>query len=265
MSLLAGPVSWGNRSRDDRSKALKKPPAVLDKKGTVPAGMARVIGGEVKGIGKLEDFYMDRFEVTNSDTGEFIQKGGYQKKEYWKNAFAKEGKTLTWEQAEAVVDRPACRSCWLASRGLCGGRGRLPGIRDQLASKPPPCRAMRARPPGRYHWGVAHGRLTPMNLNLSFYEFIIPQSNFKGKGPERVERSGDHRLRAVRRGRKRAGMVLERNAKWKLDPGRRLGRCLLHVCQLQPTSPFDRSLKTTSTAAIYLHPKGPQKLGPRAL
>ena len=50
---------------------------------------------------KTSSFWLDRNEVTNREFKEFVDKGGYQKREYWKHAFAKEGKALTWEHAMA--------------------------------------------------------------------------------------------------------------------------------------------------------------------
>jgi hypothetical protein len=68
---------------------------LLDKKGTVPPGMVRVTGGD------LGDFFLDDHEVTNRQFKEFIDQGGYLKKEYWKYPFAKERETLTWEEGIA--------------------------------------------------------------------------------------------------------------------------------------------------------------------
>ena len=49
--------------------------------------------------------------MTNREFKEFVDKGGYQRREYWKHAFTKEGKALTWEQAMAefrdATGRPA--------------------------------------------------------------------------------------------------------------------------------------------------------------
>jgi len=66
----------------------------LDKKESIPPGMVRVNGAKVQylNIGDLPDFFIDRCEVTNKQFKEFINKGGYQKKEYWKHEFLKEGK-----------------------------------------------------------------------------------------------------------------------------------------------------------------------------
>ncbi len=70
----------------------------LDKTGNVPPGMVRVTGAQTR-FGKLDDFFIDKYEVTNRQYKEFIDKGGYRNKKYWKNEFIKDGKTLTWEEA----------------------------------------------------------------------------------------------------------------------------------------------------------------------
>ncbi len=70
----------------------------LDKTGNVPRGMERIPGAQTR-FGKLDDFFIDKYEVTNKQYKEFIDKGGYKNKKYWKNEFIKDGKTLTWEEA----------------------------------------------------------------------------------------------------------------------------------------------------------------------
>jgi DNA-binding winged helix-turn-helix (wHTH) protein len=50
----------------------------------------------------LPPFDIDRFEVTNRQYQEFVDQGGYAKREYWKQNFMKDGKTLSWEQAMAL-------------------------------------------------------------------------------------------------------------------------------------------------------------------
>jgi eukaryotic-like serine/threonine-protein kinase len=45
------------------------------------------------------DYWIDQYEVTNRQFKEFVDAGGYQKKEYWKQEFRKDEKTLTWEAA----------------------------------------------------------------------------------------------------------------------------------------------------------------------
>ncbi|HEY2013314.1 MAG TPA: bifunctional serine/threonine-protein kinase/formylglycine-generating enzyme family protein, partial [Bryobacteraceae bacterium] len=47
----------------------------------------------------LPKFYIDRFEVTNRQYQDFVDQGGYQKREYWREKFPRDGKELAWEEA----------------------------------------------------------------------------------------------------------------------------------------------------------------------
>lgn len=47
----------------------------------------------------LPAYYIDRFEVTNREFQQFIDKGGYRKREYWKEKFIQNGRELKWEEA----------------------------------------------------------------------------------------------------------------------------------------------------------------------
>ena len=53
----------------------------LDRVGDIPSGMVRVAGVEDREVGKIGDFFMDRFEVTNKQYREFVEGGGYEKQE----------------------------------------------------------------------------------------------------------------------------------------------------------------------------------------
>ena len=68
----------------------------LDAAAAAPEGMVPVPAGQyftiVWSLGDLGPydlpaFYIDRFEVTNRQYQEFVDKGGYQKREYWKEKF----------------------------------------------------------------------------------------------------------------------------------------------------------------------------------
>jgi len=91
----------------------------------VPSGMVRVPGGPwgnligfIGWVGYLlPAFDIDRFEVTNQDYQKFVDAGGYQKREYWKEKFVKDGRELTWEQAMDLFRDPTGRpgpSTWEA-------------------------------------------------------------------------------------------------------------------------------------------------------
>jgi serine/threonine protein kinase/formylglycine-generating enzyme required for sulfatase activity len=82
----------------------------LIEKGKVPDRMVFVPGGDYALVGwgqpaqasaKLGAYFIDKFEVTNREFKEFINAGGYMKREFWKFPFVKDGKPLSWEEAMA--------------------------------------------------------------------------------------------------------------------------------------------------------------------
>jgi serine/threonine protein kinase/formylglycine-generating enzyme required for sulfatase activity/predicted esterase len=73
-----------------------------------PARMVFVPGGDCRLTSRtratekqvhLQDFFMDKYEVTNREYKEFIVAGGYFKRDYWKYPFVKDGKAIAWEEA----------------------------------------------------------------------------------------------------------------------------------------------------------------------
>ena len=73
-----------------------------------PARMAFVPGGKYRLTSRtrpaetsvqLDDFFIDRYEVTNREYKEFITAGGYFRREYWKYPFVKNGRTLSYDEA----------------------------------------------------------------------------------------------------------------------------------------------------------------------
>jgi hypothetical protein len=77
----------------------------LDPVGTVPAGMVRIGGArfDLRSFPpvELDDFWLDRHEVTNRQFKEFVDSGGYRTQEYWTHPFVKDGRRLTWRDAVA--------------------------------------------------------------------------------------------------------------------------------------------------------------------
>lgn len=47
----------------------------------------------------LNDFFIDKYEVSNEDYKKFISAGGYLRKEYWVHRFIKKGKEIPWQEA----------------------------------------------------------------------------------------------------------------------------------------------------------------------
>jgi formylglycine-generating enzyme required for sulfatase activity/dienelactone hydrolase len=83
----------------------------LRPEGSVPSEMVPVPGGET-GLGwpvgqapsaELDDFLIDRHEVTNGDYRKFVEAGGYRKRDFWKEPFVKDGREIPWEEAVALL------------------------------------------------------------------------------------------------------------------------------------------------------------------
>lgn len=76
-----------------------------------PEGMSWVGGGPwaniigfvgLVGPYRLAPFYIDRLEVTNRQYQEFVDKGGYEKREYWSAKFIQNGRELSWDEARSL-------------------------------------------------------------------------------------------------------------------------------------------------------------------
>ena len=161
---------------------------VLDRQGKIPPGMVRVQGGQTD-AGRLSDFFVDRYEVTNRQYKEFVDRGGYRLRKYWKHAFVKEGKTLSWEAAMAQfldqTGRPG-PSTWQAGN-YAPGQADYPvsGVSwyeaaayAEYAGKSLPTAA---------HWALAKGMFTPLfQADVFAFGWLGHVSNFKGEGPAPV-------------------------------------------------------------------------------
>ncbi len=162
----------------------------LEEEEIVPPGMVRVPGGTasrlfvihigvLKSI-RLGDFWIDKYEVTNKQFKEFLESGGYQKQEYWKQKFVKDGYVLSWEKAmeefcdatgrpgpatweigtypEGEDDYPVTGISWYEAAAYAEFAGKsLPTI---------------------YHWNLAADPFQGA--------YIIPMSNFGNSGLARV-------------------------------------------------------------------------------
>jgi len=81
----------------------------------MPAGMVFVPGSDYRLASwsrptdrraRLVDYYIDKFEVSNREYKDFINAGGYVKREYWIHPFLKDGRSVGWDEAMAIlVDR----------------------------------------------------------------------------------------------------------------------------------------------------------------
>src|SRR6185295_5943913 len=61
----------------------------------VPRGTADLDTGSVE----VPEYQIDRYEVTNRQFKQFIDAGGYRNRDYWREPFTKDGRTIDWETA----------------------------------------------------------------------------------------------------------------------------------------------------------------------
>ncbi len=185
-TVLAASSSWSVRLKMGSPLIPNNLSRRLDRNGSIPKGMVRVPGAQTK-FGKLNDFFIDKYEVTNKEYKEFVDRGGYSKKKYWKNEFIKDGKELSFKEARKLfVDqtgRPG-PATWQAG-DYPEGHADYPvsGISwyeacayAEFAGKVLPTAT---------HWGLAMGEDTPILIMPQFggYAVFAAFSNFRGKGP----------------------------------------------------------------------------------
>lgn len=161
-------------------------PLVLDSSTSHTRTTIRINGGEfvgsLPGLDNLPsiqmgDYRIDKYEVTNQQYKKFVDAGGYSKQEYWEYPFEKDGKTLSFAQAMAILVDKTGRpgpAMWEAG-DIPQGRDNFPvsGLSWYEA-------AAFANFSGRmlptiYHWTRA--------ASVGQSAFIIPFSNFNGDGP----------------------------------------------------------------------------------
>lgn len=156
----------------------------------VPAGMVRVPGDLVRrwyifGLERadpiaLSTYFIDVYEVTNRQFKEFVDSGGYRRRELWDQAFSLEGRPLSWEAAIArFVDRTGRPgpSTWEAG-DYPAGQGEYPVGGVSWYEATAYARFVHKSLPTVHHWAWA--ARTPLG------GWIIPRSNLGGTGPARV-------------------------------------------------------------------------------
>ncbi|NNE47458.1 MAG: SUMF1/EgtB/PvdO family nonheme iron enzyme, partial [Rhodothermales bacterium] len=157
----------------------------LDASGTKPAGMVRVPGAQTP-TGRVDDFFIDRTEVTNRQFKEFVAADGYETREFWTEPFELDGRSIPWDEAmEQFVDqtgRPG-PSTWQAGTYADGDADHpVTGVSWYEAAA---YAAFAGRSlPTSVHWGLARGEQTPI---ISFYQLggfavYAPFSNFGADG-----------------------------------------------------------------------------------
>ncbi len=157
---------------------------ILDPVGTLPRNMMHIPAGDVTVAANpsvhLDDFLIDKYEVTNRDFKKFVDAGGYREPKYWKFPFIKEGHTLTFEQAMALfvdkTDRSAPSTWDLGS--YAAGQDDYPVSGVSWYEAAAYGEFVGKSLPTVYHWYEA--------ANQGADSGILDTSNFSGKGPAAV-------------------------------------------------------------------------------
>jgi dienelactone hydrolase len=159
----------------------------LVSEGSVPAGMVPVsvpggkTGLSIPGLDhlpelQLDDYMIDRNEVTNEEYRKFVDAGGYQKREFWKQPFVKGGRTLPWEEAAALfldtTGRPGPATWEVGSFPKGFEKHPVAGVSWYEAAAYAEFAGKNL--PTIYHWNWA--------AQTAFSYLVAPGSNFQGAG-----------------------------------------------------------------------------------
>ncbi len=156
----------------------------LDPVGAVPPGMVRVVGGRdpvrFGEVGALDDFWMDRFEVTNRQFKEFVDRDGYGRREYWREPFLEGERSVPWEEAVGRFRDASGRpgpATWTSGTYPAGEADFPVGGVSWYEAAAYAAFAGKSLPT-MYHWYRAAA--------LGRFADILAVSNFSGRGPAPV-------------------------------------------------------------------------------
>jgi serine/threonine protein kinase/dienelactone hydrolase len=143
-----------------------------------PPGMVRVLGEEglrLQNV-QLEDYWIDRHEVTNREFKAFVDGGGYENGKWWKNDFVRAGVKLDWSEGMALfLDRTGKRgpAGW-ANRTYPEGEDDLPVTGVSWFEAAAYAEFVGKRLPSVAHWRKAGNPVES--------EYLTPRSNFGTRG-----------------------------------------------------------------------------------
>jgi len=82
-------------------EASRLPYGMADRMVFIPGGQYKLASRSrpTEARVELDDYFIDKYEVTNREFKEFVSAGGYFKPEFWKPPFVKDGRTLTFDEA----------------------------------------------------------------------------------------------------------------------------------------------------------------------
>jgi serine/threonine protein kinase/dienelactone hydrolase len=128
----------------------------------------------------LPDYFIDRFEVTNSQFQHFIAAGGYRNQSFWKSSFTRDDRDLSFNDAMSQLHdktgRPGPSTWELGAFPKDQQDHPVAGVSWYEAAAY--CQSIGKSLPTVYHWKKAAGQ--------SIFVDILRFSNFNGRGSERV-------------------------------------------------------------------------------
>jgi formylglycine-generating enzyme required for sulfatase activity/dienelactone hydrolase len=227
---------------------------------TAPPGMLRAPGGRASIRGRtvmLEDYWIDRLEVTNRQFKAFVDAGGYRTRSYWTEPFVSGTRTLSWDEAMALfrdsTGRPGPATWELST---------YPDGQDDY-------------PVGGVSWyeAAAYAAFTGKSLPTAFHWYraagfgnfsdILTSSNFGGHGPAAV---GQHRGLGPLGTSDMAGNVKEWNSTASRDrrfiPGGGWNEASYMFTDLDAQAPFDRLPTYGFRCVKYITPPSTAALAP---
>jgi dienelactone hydrolase len=129
---------------------------------------------------QLGEYLIDKYEVTNRDYKKFINAGGYQRRDFWKQSFVRDGKSLSWEQAMAQFTDRTGRpgpSSWEVGN-YTEGQDDYPVTGVSWYEAAAYAEFAGKSLPTIFHWTRA--------VDMLFATYIIPLSNFSNHGLDPV-------------------------------------------------------------------------------
>ncbi len=169
--------------------ALDLPTLKLDSIGSLPENMVRIpkgktnmyiVGLEEYGGKEVNEFLVDRFEVTNKQYKYFMDAAGYTNKSYWKYPFYFGGNEISFDQAISLfVDKTQRKgpATWEAG-SYPDGQENFPVTGISWYEAEAYADFAHKQLPTAFHWSRI--------AETSRTEFIVPLSNFNGKSTTAV-------------------------------------------------------------------------------
>ncbi|MFP3949290.1 MAG: formylglycine-generating enzyme family protein, partial [Longimicrobiales bacterium] len=161
----------------------------------VPGGAYSVVSRNVQGLlANVDDYFLDRFEVTNDDFAEFVREGGYRDREHWTALLGDPTAPEADEALRGFVDRtglPGPRQ-W-QGQSVPDGRGEHPVTGVTWYEAAAYCRYRGGRLPTLFEWEKAarDGQVSSFGVRMPWGTLTSApggrtRANFNGEGTSPV-------------------------------------------------------------------------------